>query len=68
MNAGTRADHNQFCLTEGWELVRGAQGRPVRHHVIYERDLPDLQILRTPVSPAGRQDDLRAYALEDHPA
>ncbi len=50
MNAGTRADHNAFCLTEEWELVRDAQGRPVRHHVTYELGLPDGRVLRTRVS------------------
>lgn len=55
MNAGTRADHNQFCLNEEWELVRDAQGRPVRHHITYELALPDGNTLRTRVSrPANK--------------
>lgn len=50
MNAGTRSDHNTFCQTEKWVLVRDAQGRPVRHHVTYELPLPDGRILRTRIS------------------
>lgn len=50
MNAGTRVDHNRFCLNEEWTLVRGARGREVRHHVTYELDLPDGRVLRTRVS------------------
>ena len=50
MNAGTRVDHNQFCVNEGWEKVRGARGGEVRHHVTYELPLPDGRILRTRIS------------------
>jgi len=50
VNAGTRADHNRFCLNEEWELVRDAQGREVRHHVTYELALADGRILRTRIS------------------
>lgn len=50
MNAGTRVDHNQFCVTEGWDKVRDARGREVRHHVTYELPLADGRILRTRVS------------------
>lgn len=50
MNAGTRVDHNQFCLYEGWELVRNARGGAVAHHVTYELTLRDGTILRTRIS------------------
>lgn len=50
MNAGTRADHNRFCVTEEWDLVRDARGRGVRHHVTYELSLPDGRRLRTRIS------------------
>ena len=58
MNAGTRVDHNQFCLNEEWVLVRDAYGRPVRHQVTYELALNDGNILRTRVS---RPADKTAY-------
>ncbi len=50
MNAGSRADHNRFCLHEGWEVVRDARGRAVGHHVTYELLLHDGTILRTRIS------------------
>jgi hypothetical protein len=50
MNAGTRVDHNQFCLNEQWTTVRDARGRAVSHHVTYELSLPDGRILRTRIS------------------
>lgn len=50
MNAGTRVDHNQFCLNEEWETVRDARGRAVGHHVTYELALHDGRILRTRIS------------------
>jgi len=50
VNTGTRADHNQFCLTEGWESVRNARGGRVGHHITYELALADGRRLRTRVS------------------
>ena len=50
MNAGTRVDHNQFCVNDRWEKVRDARGREVRHHVTYELPRPDGRILRTRIS------------------
>lgn len=50
MSAGTRVDHDRFCLHEGWELVGNARGRPVGHHVTYELTLRDGAILRTRIS------------------
>lgn len=46
----TREDHDRFCTTERWELVRGAAGRPVRHHRTYELRLWDARVLRTRIS------------------
>ncbi len=46
----TREDHDRFCEIEGWRLVRGAKGRPVRHHRTYELTLWDGRILRTRIS------------------
>jgi hypothetical protein len=48
--AGSRADHDKFCRTEGWKEVRNARGKKVGHHLTYELDLPDGRILRTRVS------------------
>lgn len=50
MSAGTRADHNRFCITERWEAVHDARGAKVRHHITYELPLPDGRRLRTRVS------------------
>ena len=50
MSAGTRAEHNQFCLTEEWEIVRNARGGKVGHHLTYELPLHDGRRLRTRVS------------------
>lgn len=50
MSAGTRVDHNQFCLNEQWTMVRDARGRAVSHHVTYELPLHDGRILRTRIS------------------
>ena len=50
MRRGTRVDHNRFCLTEDWQLVRDARGRAVGHHVTYELTLDDGRILRTRIS------------------
>lgn len=46
----SREDHDAFCTTEGWTLVRGASGRPVKHHRTYELTLWNGRILRTRIS------------------
>ncbi|GGK74949.1 hypothetical protein Ppa06_33270 [Planomonospora parontospora subsp. parontospora] len=46
----TRAEHERFCLVEGWSPVRDARGRSGTHHVTYELRLPDGRILRTRIS------------------
>lgn len=52
--APTRADHQAFCLNEGWREVRSARGKGT-HHLTYELTLADGRILRTRVShPPGR--------------
>jgi hypothetical protein len=48
--APSREHHNDFCLTEGWQLVRGSAGNPVTHHRTYELTLWDQRILRTRIS------------------
>ncbi|WP_104082888.1 cytotoxic translational repressor of toxin-antitoxin stability system [Cryobacterium sp. Y11] len=48
--AATREDHDDFCVAEQWQLVRGASGQPVRHHRTYELALWDGHILRTRIS------------------
>lgn len=45
----TRDDHDRFCV-EGWTEVRGARGRPVRHHKTYELTLPEGAVMRTRIS------------------
>jgi len=53
---GTRRDHDRFCTTEGWDLVRSARGGPVGHHLTYELALPDGRSLRTRISrPPNRE-------------
>jgi hypothetical protein len=47
---GTKRDHEKFCRTERWDLVRDATGRPVGHHLTFELSLPDGRILRTRIS------------------
>lgn len=46
----TRKDHDCFCQTESWELVRNAQDRPTSHHVTYKLALHDGRILKTRIS------------------
>ena len=54
--APTRADHDRFCVVEGWRVVRDARGDSIGHHVTYELDLPDGRTLRTRVShPPNRE-------------
>ncbi|MDN5767744.1 MAG: cytotoxic translational repressor of toxin-antitoxin stability system [Humibacillus sp.] len=50
MNAGSRVDHNQFCVDDRWDLVRDARGREVKHHVTWELPLLDGRILRSRIS------------------
>lgn len=47
---GRRDDHEKFCLTERWELLLNARGKPVRHHATYRLILDDGRILRTRIS------------------
>lgn len=55
--AATRDDHDTFCTTENWTLVRGATGQPVSHHRTYKLELPDQRVLRTRISkPVDRSD------------
>lgn len=47
----TRNDHQAFCETEGWELVRNARGKVSGHHALTcELQLHDGRILRTRIS------------------
>lgn len=48
--APTREHHDNFCTTEDWALVRGATGKPVKHHRTYELSLWNGRILRTRIS------------------
>lgn len=48
--APTQEHHDTFCERERWTLVRGATGRPVRHHRTYEFELWDRRVLRTRIS------------------
>ena len=43
-------DHEKFCVTEQWEVVVNARGKPVRHHATYRLFFPDGRILRTRIS------------------
>ena len=65
----TREDHEKFCLTEGWGLVRDARGRTGTHHVTYEFGLPDGRVLRTrishPVNRTGYGPALWSHILRD---
>lgn len=48
--APTRNDHHDFCMTENWEVVRGAKGKPVKHHVTFKLVLNSGNVLRTRIS------------------
>lgn len=65
----SREDHDDFCSTEGWALVRGATGKPVAHHRTYELGLPDGRILRTRISrPVDRtqyRDSMWTHIMRD---
>lgn len=58
---GAKRDHDKFCRTEDWLLVRDSQGQPVRHHVTYELPLADGRVLRTRIS---RPVDNTTYGAE----
>lgn len=66
----TREDHDDFCTIEGWLLVRGAAGKPVRHHRTYELSLWDGRVLRTRISrPVDRTEyapSMWAHILREH--
>ncbi len=52
----SRRQHQKFCESEGWELVRNTQGQAVRHHITYTLPLADGRILRTRISrPANNE-------------
>jgi hypothetical protein len=65
----TRADHERFCLVEGWDRVRDAKGRTGPHHVTYELALHDGRVLRTRISHppdrTGYGPSLWAHVLRD---
>jgi hypothetical protein len=65
----TRTDHQKFCVTEGWDRVRDAQGRTGTLHVTFELALPDGRTLRTRIShPVDRSDygkSMWAHILRD---
>lgn len=67
--APTRADHERFCLVEGWIRVRDAKSRTGTHHVTYELTLPDGRVLRTRISRppdrTGYGPSLWAHILRD---
>jgi hypothetical protein len=67
--APTREAHDAFCQTEGWRHVRNARGQTGTHHVTYELELHDGQILRTRIShPVNRDtygENLWSHILRD---
>ncbi len=67
--APTREAHDAFCQTEGWRQVRNARGQTGTHHVTYELELHDGQILRTRLShPVNRDtygENLWSHILRD---
>lgn len=68
---GSRRDHERFCRTEGWDVVRNARGGQVGHHLTYELPLPDGRILRTRISRPPNTDTygpgLWKHILSDQP-
>lgn len=66
--APTRADHQAFCLAEGWVQVSNTRSS-TGHHVTHELALDDGRVLRTRIShPPGRQTygpSLWAHILRD---
>lgn len=65
----TRDHHERFCTTEGWTVVTGARGGPVRHHATYELHVLDGSVLRTrisrPVDATGYGPTIWAHILRD---
>ncbi len=58
MSAGpaSRRDHKRFCEVEGWDTVRNARGKQVRHHLTYELALSDGRVIRTRISRPANSD------------
>lgn len=54
--AASRRDHVRFCQREGWQEVRNARGKKVRHHITYELVLSSGAILRTRISRPANND------------
>lgn len=55
--SATRRDHEQFCISEGWERRTTATGQTGTHHHNYELALHDGRILYTRIShPVDRPD------------
>lgn len=52
----SRREHQKFCQTEGWELVRDAQGQAVRRHITYRLAPADGRIVRTRISRPGNNE------------
>lgn len=53
----TRVNHEKFCVTEGWQERKRADGRRGSHHVNYELPLTDGRVLLTRIShPVDRSD------------
>lgn len=67
--APTRRDHERFCVVEGWDRRRDAQGKSGTDHVRFEFVLPDGRILYTRVSHSadrsGYGAQLLAHILRD---
>lgn len=64
--AASKADHERFCRTEGWELVRNARGGGVGHHLTFELALADGRVLRTRISRPVRASDTYGRSLFRH--
>ncbi|SOC53726.1 cytotoxic translational repressor of toxin-antitoxin stability system [Ornithinimicrobium cerasi] len=64
--AASKSDHERFCRTEGWDLVRNARGGGVGHHLTYELALADGRILRTRISRPIRTSDTYGASLFTH--
>ncbi|MGO1543622.1 MAG: cytotoxic translational repressor of toxin-antitoxin stability system [Gulosibacter sp.] len=52
-------------MTEGWELIRGARGKPVTHHVTFTLLLPSGDRLRTRISRPVNGDTYGARLFAD---
>lgn len=49
-HAASRRDHQRFCEIGEWAEVKNERGKPTRHHITYELELPDGRVLRTRIS------------------